>query len=1187
MVHLVSCRPQSAVTRMPGRVKGFTRVRRSVVWALFIALAAPAWVALGQPSKPADVPVDAPPLITSIQQYWDLTPEQKSRPVFLRLECDVTYADAGWKMLFIQDANGQGAYVPYGDNLFPFKAGQHIIAAGMIMPPSADISFEHATVAQQGSSRLIPNSIAGKVTQFQQFIRKFVTCEGLVDHYRRLDPTHLPLTLSVEGETIFAWLQLEPGDQMPDLRNANVRVEGVYNPKIGPDNTLSSLEILIPGLKHLTIVNRLENDPRFQTPAVPIETLSRLPADQLVHIVGQVKAQEPGRYVRIRDESGQIDVLTGQTTLCPINAVIDAVGFPVVVGTEWRLRAGLFRLGENQAAALAVQSNRTTLRLAQQVRELSAPEAMDGLSVWLTGVVTWSHPDSPFFFVQDSSSGICIMRGQSNSVVWGPGRNVEVYGVTSMGSFAPVVVASRFDKVSELVLPVARQISLEHALTGAEDARWVEMRGYLRQIHRREVWNDLEIVTSTGEFIAVLPASEDVSAMVGAVIRLHGVCMVNANARRKLTGVTLYVPGTAYVQIEEPAPEKPFDLPARSLGSLGQFDTLLSNNRRLRVSGVVLHYFPGHLIHIADAGQTLLVLSRSQAPLEPGDRIDVVGFPGRQGGRIALREAIYRKTGRDRQPEPTLIVPQETPVPDLDGQLVRVEGTLIDVSTAGEESRLSLQAGNVIFDALLENAAGMARLPFLPVGSVLSLTGVYELKFDEDGQPVDFQFQLRHAGDVAVLVRPSWLTRSRILAFTGALAVGILVFIAWVTALRRRVNAQTEQIRQQLKREARLEAELLRTGKLESLGLLAGGIAHDFNNLLTVVMGNLSLARLDQHLEPESASSLRDAEKAAVRARDLTQQLLTFAKGGAPLRAAVALPDVVREVAEFTLRGSRSRCQFSLPDDLWPANVDKGQIGQVVQNIVINAAQAMPDGGIIDLTLQNDLVGAELSRVLAPGRYVKLTIADHGLGIPPEDLQRIFDPYFTTKKHGSGLGLATVHSIVKKHLGHVSAESVVGQSTTFRIWLPAATEVSDSAAAPVAIAPAPPASDSMRLLFMDDEEMILQVGGVMLRRIGYEVTTVKDGEAAVQEYTRARQEGRPYALVILDLTVPGGMGGRQAMDQLLKLDPAVRAIVSSGYSNDLVLSDYQAYGFRGMVSKPYEIADLAHTIERVLRGERA
>jgi hypothetical protein len=406
-------------------------------------------------------------------------------------------------------------------------------------------------------------------------------------------------------------------------------------------------------MKHLTIVNRLENDPRFQTPVVPIENLPRLPGDRIAHIVGAVKAQEPGRYVKVRDDSGQIDVLTGQTTLCPVNAIIDAVGYPAIIGTEWRLRAGLFRLGNNQATVPAVQPNRTTLRLAQQVLEMSAPEAMESLPVWLTGVVTWSHPDSPFFFIQDSSGGICVMRGKSTSAVFGPGRNLEVHGVTAMGPFAPVVIASRFDKVSTLVLPQASLTSLESALTGAENANWVEMRGYLRQIRRRGPWNDLEVVASTGEFVAVLPASEYVSAMVGAVIRLHGVCSANANAQRKLAGITLYVPGAAYVQVEEPAPEKPFDLPARSLGSLGQFDSLLSSTHRLKVSGVVLQYSPGHLIHIADAGQTLLVLSREQTPLEPGARIDVVGFPGRQGGRILLREAIYQKTGRDPLPKPT------------------------------------------------------------------------------------------------------------------------------------------------------------------------------------------------------------------------------------------------------------------------------------------------------------------------------------------------------------------------------------------------------------------------------------------------------------------------------------------------------------------------------------------------------
>ncbi|HZL45686.1 MAG TPA: ATP-binding protein [Opitutaceae bacterium] len=1172
---------------IPHQTRVFPQFGGGIVWTLLSFLAAPALVALEQPSKPAEVPVNAAPLITSIHQYWDLTPEQKSLPTAFRLECDVTYFDAEWKMLFIQDINGQGAYAPYGDNPFPFKAGQHIIATGTFVPPNADISFEHATITAQGPSRVVPYSIAGKVTQFQQVITKFVTCEGLVDHYGRVNPTHVQLACSVEGELVFSWILIDANDSLPDLRNAWVRIEGVYNPKIGPDGKLSSIEIMIPGLKHLTILNRLEDDRRFQLPVVAIETLPRLPADRLAHIVGQVKAQESGRYVRIRDESGQIDVLTGQTRLCAINEIIEAVGYPAINGTEWQLIRALFRPEKNQPAALAPIIPSESLRLAQQVRELSALEAMTGRPVWLTGVVTWSHPDSPFFFMQDASSGICVMRGKSTSTIWEPGRNLELHGVTAMGSFAPVVVASTFDKVSDLVLPQARQISLEYALTGAEEANWVEMRGYLRQIRRRDAWNELEVGTLTGDFVAVLPAQQDVSALVGAVIRLHGVCTANANAQRKLTGITLFVPGADYIQIEEPAPKNPFDVPACSLDSLGQFGTLLSNNRRVRVSGVVLHWSPGHSIHIADAGQTLLVLSRDQTPLEPGERIEAVGFPGRQGGRIALREAVYRKTGRDRQPEPNPIMPQQDPAPDLDGQLVSIKGTLIDTFMAGDLVRLTLQADNVIFEALFEKTKTNPGPASVPGGSVLSVTGVYELKFDEYGQPVAFQLRLRTPGDVKVITHPSWLTRARILAFAGALAVAVLLFIAWVVALRRRVRAQTGQIRDQMKRESQFEAELQRASKLESLGLLAGGIAHDFNNLLTVVMGNLSLARLDRHMEPESASSLRDAEKAVVRARDLTQQLLTFAKGGVPIRAAVNLPEVVREVAEFALRGSLSRCQFDIPDDLWPASVDKGQIGQVVQNIVINATQAMPGGGLIEITLRNDLVGVELGQVLAPGRYVKLTIADHGPGIPPEALQQIFDPYFTTKKGGSGLGLATVHSIVKKHLGHVSTESVMGQGTTFRIWLPAAESAPDPANAPATIAPPPAARVPVRILFMDDEELVLQVGCTMLRRIGYEVVAVTDGEAAVKEFARARQEGRPYALVILDLTVPGGMGGRQALEQLVKLDPAVRAIVSSGYSNDLVLSNYRAHGFRGMVSKPYDIADLAHAIERVLEGERA
>jgi PAS domain S-box-containing protein len=377
---------------------------------------------------------------------------------------------------------------------------------------------------------------------------------------------------------------------------------------------------------------------------------------------------------------------------------------------------------------------------------------------------------------------------------------------------------------------------------------------------------------------------------------------------------------------------------------------------------------------------------------------------------------------------------------------------------------------------------------------------------------------------------------------------------------------------------ARLEAEVLRSSKLESLGILAGGIAHDFNNLLTIVMGNLTLAMLDTQVAATAGRWLREAERGVLRARDLTQQLLTFAKGGDPVRTAVALPDIVREAAEFTLHGSKVRCVFDIAAELWPADVDKGQIGQVVQNIVINAMQAMPEGGALHIALRNAAVAAGDLPALAAGRYLKLSLADTGTGIRGEHLARIFDPYFTTKQQGSGLGLATVYSVVKKHQGHIEVESELGRGTTFHIWLPAAQR-SPEAAAPVHTRLA---HRTGRILFMDDEEPICRLATALLERIGYEANVVGDGSEVVREYGAARTAGRPYDAVILDLTVPGGMGGLEAMEALRKLDPEVRAIVSSGYSSDPVLANYRAHGFLGMVPKPYKITDLAHTIQTVL-----
>ncbi len=377
----------------------------------------------------------------------------------------------------------------------------------------------------------------------------------------------------------------------------------------------------------------------------------------------------------------------------------------------------------------------------------------------------------------------------------------------------------------------------------------------------------------------------------------------------------------------------------------------------------------------------------------------------------------------------------------------------------------------------------------------------------------------------------------------------------------------------------RLDQEMQRASKLEAVGILAGGIAHDFNNILTVVLGNVALAEMDLGAEAPGTRLLREAKRATLRARDLTQQLLTFAKGGEPVRGAVSLPELLRESTDFSLHGAKARADFQIAADLWPADADKGQIGQVIQNLVINSVQAMPEGGRLKVGAENvrlgDLPGAGPLRA---GCYVHLTVADTGTGIAPEYLAKIFDPYFTTKQQGSGLGLATVYSIVKKHQGHIEVESQLGHGTTFHLWLPATTQMVAEKLEGKAVA-RPLAA---RVLFMDDEAPIREMARLFTSRLGLECELAVDGAEVIRKYQEALEANQPFEVVVMDLTVPGGMGGREALERLLKIDPAVRAIVSSGYSQDPVMASHLAHGFRGILPKPYDLEQLRQAIADTL-----
>ncbi|MDI6791555.1 MAG: PAS domain S-box protein [bacterium] len=379
----------------------------------------------------------------------------------------------------------------------------------------------------------------------------------------------------------------------------------------------------------------------------------------------------------------------------------------------------------------------------------------------------------------------------------------------------------------------------------------------------------------------------------------------------------------------------------------------------------------------------------------------------------------------------------------------------------------------------------------------------------------------------------------------------------------------------------KMEEHLQRTQKLESIGILAGGIAHDFNNILSIIWGNIDLARMYSKSEDKVLERLAKSEKGCLRAKDLTQQLLTFARGGAPIKQPVAVSKLLKDTVELALSGARARCEISLPDDLWLGVIDEVQISQVINNMIINAGEAQPSGGIIKVRAENVSVTAEDVLPLQAGKYVKISIEDQGIGIPEENLPKIFDLYFSTKEDGDGLGLATAWSIIKKHDGCIEVKSEVGVGTTFDIYLPASDEkliIKEEEKAEIF-------RGEGKILLMDDEEDVREATGWLLKGLGYEVEFAGDGAEAVDLYNEARKVGRPFGGVILDLTIPGGMGGKETMQKLVEIDPEVKVIVSSGYSNDPIMADFEEYGFSGVAAKPYDIRKLSEVLYNVIGSQ--
>jgi len=381
------------------------------------------------------------------------------------------------------------------------------------------------------------------------------------------------------------------------------------------------------------------------------------------------------------------------------------------------------------------------------------------------------------------------------------------------------------------------------------------------------------------------------------------------------------------------------------------------------------------------------------------------------------------------------------------------------------------------------------------------------------------------------------------------------------------------------------EKEQLKIEKLESLGVLAGGIAHDFNNILAGIIGNISIAQIFLDVSHKSHKPLLEAERASVRATELAHQLLTFARGGEPIKKVISIQVLINETISLVLHGSNCKCVVSIPDNIHAIEADEGQLSQAFHNIIINATQAMPGGGTLTVTAENDYLSSANSMEIAEGNYARLTFFDQGCGISEENLSKIFDPYFTTKSAGNGLGLASAHSIISRHGGHIGASSILNKGTTFTIHLPSigqkySTYKAESAAQTTGL------HRGGSILVMDDETMILKMVSSMLDHLGYQVTTAENGEEAIAKYKAARESGEPFLATIMDLTIPGGMGGRETAQHILTIDPQACLIVSSGYSNDPIMSDFKAYGFSGAAAKPYNINEIGQLLSLLVTTGR-
>ena len=983
-----------------------------------------AWAAsaAAQTGMPAPVPSLT---LTNIMQIWDVSGEAARQPQRIKTEVVIYYFDPSWVCAF-GECLGRKTFLPIYDAPVPLKAGQRVALDGLVIPAQVHFLWDKTTIRVLEEDALPPAVEVSDLNKAPKDISGcLISVEGVVGSIRFPDSRHVqmdvlcgfvPVGVNLLAATNVPSLPFKEGDY--------VRLKGVFVSTLDHLGNRVDSSLWVAQCADVEVTGSLSTDPRFAIPVTPVEEIfNGLPDNRLIRVTGMVHGIEPGKGITLWCDTGQVSVQSEYLQPLELGDRVEAVGFPFVVGVQACLRKALYRVVEKAAqtnTATVMIPPSGTIYLAAQIQCLDPEEIKRHQPVKLRGVLMWSHHNVPFAYVEDASGGIRVANPFWQDTNCVPGAIVSVRGNVAQGDYAPVVTNAVIGYLGWRGFDAAQPVSLEQALLGAEDGRWVEMRGLVREVTQVEGLTRLALSTSQGEFQAWIPTPSMADSLAGTIVSIDGICSAIANNRRQLTGIQLWTPDPIFIRIDQSKATDVFAADFRPLGNLRQFNFQNDLNQRVKTTGTVILHQPGRHLYLQDGADSVFALCRQTDRLRLGDRVEVAGFPGNEHGKFLLREAVFHRLAAGAEPAPLPLSAVNAVKVDLGGLLARAEGVLLNAVQKDNLVRLLVRSGGSTFEASLDSAeVTTASLP--PVGSRLALTGVYEVQNDEYDRPGSFLLLLRSWDDVRMLARPPWWTPLRLLVLLAVVVTVFVISLVWGILISRGNS---------LLRQA--QAALQTANKeLESFSY---SVSHDLRAPLRSIDG-FSRALLEDYsdkLDAEGKEDLQTVRTASQQMGRLIDDLLRLSQinRGEMRRTEVNLSQLAGQVA---------------------GELKNSEPGRDVEFVIAPNCVACGDASLLGIVLENGLGNAWKYTGQKPSAKIEfgLTgtpkgpayfIRDNGCGFDMKYAHKLFGAFqrlhSASQFPGTGIGLASVQRVIHRHGGHVWIEGKADQGTTLYFTLP-------------------------------------------------------------------------------------------------------------------------------------------------------